>query len=286
MVYIRSKKVNGIDYAYLVKSVWNTRKNTSNQQTIKYLGKASDIKIGDIPKEYNNDPKILEFISFYSNDRQEKDSLITKIQEEIFKLLVGCNVKGLVRIYEKHRRLIELSSFYDKLMKPVMYNIGDLWEQGKLDVATEHVCSNMTNNLIKLINKRIDKATLNFKHKILICTPEGELHNLACNMFESLLLSKGFKIYNISPSVPSDSIISYVKKVEPDIILISVTLEENISAVQRLINEIRSKFHIPMVVRGAATNQIPLGSISDVIIMQNGSLSELLKLINSVFSNR
>jgi cobalamin-dependent methionine synthase I len=71
-------------------------------------------------------------------------------------------------------------------------------------------------------------------------------------MFESLLLSKEFKIYNISPSVPSDSIISYVKKVEPDIILISVTLEENISAVQRLINEIRSKFHIPMVVRGAA----------------------------------
>jgi hypothetical protein len=65
-----------------------------------------------------------------------------------------------------------------------------------------------------------------------------------------------------------------------------VTLEENISAVQRLINEIRSKFHIPMVVGGATTNQIPLGSISDVIIMQNGSLSELLKLINSVFSNR
>jgi MerR family transcriptional regulator, light-induced transcriptional regulator len=286
MVYIRSKKVKGIDYAYLVKSVWNTRKNTSNQQTIKYLGKASDIKIGDIPKEYNNDPKILAFISSYSKDRQEKDSLITKIQEEIFKFLVGCNVKGLVTIYEKHRRLIELSSFYDKLMKPVMYNIGDLWEQGKLDVATEHVCSNMTNNLIKSINKRIDKATLNFKYKILICTPEGELHNLACNMIESLLLSKGFKIYNISPSVPSDSIISYVKKVEPDIILISVTLEENISAVQRLINEIRSKFHIPMVVGGAATNQIPLGSISDVIIMQNGSLSELLKLINSVFSNR
>jgi methanogenic corrinoid protein MtbC1 len=90
-------------------------------------------------------------------------------------------------------------------MKPVMYNIGDFWGQGKLDVATEHVCSNMTNNLIKSINKRIDKATLNFKYKILICTPESELHNLACNMIESLLLSKGFKIYNISPSVPSDS---------------------------------------------------------------------------------
>ena len=51
MVYIRSKKVKGIDYAYLVKSVWDKRKNTSSQQTIKYLGKASDIKFNDIPKE-------------------------------------------------------------------------------------------------------------------------------------------------------------------------------------------------------------------------------------------
>src|SRR6187200_1594296 len=286
MVYIRSKKVKGIDYAYLVKSVWNKRKNTSNQQTIKYLGKASDIKIYDIPKEYNNDPKILAFISSYSKDRQQKDSLITKIREEIFKLLVECDVKGLIRIYEKYRRLTELSSFYDKLLKPVMYSIGDLWEQGKLDVATEHVCSNVTNNLIRSINERTDKAKLNFRNKILICTPEGELHNLACNMIESLLLSKGFQIYNISPSVPLNSIIRYVKNVGPDIILISVTLEENISVAERLINEIRSKFHIPVVLGGSATKQIPIGSIIDVIIMRNGSLSEVLNLINSAHTNR
>jgi MerR family transcriptional regulator, light-induced transcriptional regulator len=286
MVYIRSKKVKGIEYAYLVKSVWNKRKNTSNQQTIKYLGKASDIKIDDIPKEYNNDPKILAFISSYSKDRQQKDSLITKIREEIFKLLVECDVKGLIRIYEKYRRLIELSSFYDKLLKPVMYSIGDLWEQGKLDVATEHVCSNVTNNLIRSINERTDKAKLNFRNKILICTPEGELHNLACNMIESLLLSKGFQIYNISPSVPLDSIIRYVKNVGPDIILISVTLEENISVAERLINEIRSKFHIPVILGGSAAKQIPIGSIIDVIIMRNGSLSEVLNLINSAYTNR
>ena len=116
-------------------------------------------------------------------------------------MLVECDVKGLVRIYEKYRSLIELHSFYDDLLKPVMHNIGNLWVKGKLNVATEHVCSNATNNLIKLINEKTNKAKLNFKYKILICTPEGELHNIACNMIESLLLSKGFKIYNISPSV-------------------------------------------------------------------------------------
>jgi hypothetical protein len=92
-------------------------------------------------------------------------------------------------------------------------------------------------------------------------------------MIESLLLSKGFQIYNISPSVPLDSIIRYVKNVGPDIIL-------------RLINEIRSKFHIPVVLGGSATKQIPIGSIIDVIIMRNGSLSEVLNLINSAYTNR
>jgi methanogenic corrinoid protein MtbC1 len=286
MVYIRSKEVKGIDYAYLVKSVWDKRKNTSSQQTIKYLGKASDIKFNDIPKEYSKDPKILAFISSYSGDRLERELLITRIQEEIFKLLIECDVKGLVRIYEKYCSLIELSSFYDELLKPVMHNIGNLWVQGKLDVATEHVCSNATNNLIKLINEKTNKAKLNFKYKILICTPEGELHNIACNMIESLLLSKGFKIYNISPSVPLDSIVGYVKNIDPDIILISVTLEENIMAVKRLINQIRSKFSIPVVVGGEGVNQLLVGSKIDVIIMQDGSLSELLKLINAAFSIR
>ena len=105
-------------------------------------------------------------------------------------------------------------------------------------------------------------------------------------MIESLLLSKGFQIYNISPSVPLDSIIRYEKNVGPDIILISVTLEENISVAERLINEIRSKFHIPVVLGGSATKQIPIGSIIDVIIMRNGSLSEVLNLINSAYTDR
>lgn len=284
IVYIRSKKVKGINYAYLVKTIWDKRNNTSNHKTIKYLGKASNIKITDIPKEYSKDPKIVAFVSSYSGDQTEKESLIAKIQEEIFKLLIECDLKGLVRIYEKHRTLIELSSFYDNLLKPVMYNIGDLWAQGKLDVATEHVFSNMTNNLMTTINERIAKAKL-VEYKILVCTPEGELH-IACSMMESILLTKGSKVYNISPSAPVQSVTSYVKNVEPDVILISVTLEEIIVAVEGLINEIRWNFHITVVVGVAATNKIRSDRIIDATIMQNGSLGELVRLINSAFRNR
>jgi MerR family transcriptional regulator, light-induced transcriptional regulator len=129
MVYIRNKKVKGIDYAYLVQSVWDPKRNISSQHTIKYLGKASQITIDDIPEEYRSDRKILAFVSVFSSYHEERKKLISEIQEEIFVLLNNCNVKGL-------------SDFYAKLLKRVMYRIGNLWQKGQLDVATEQASTN------------------------------------------------------------------------------------------------------------------------------------------------
>lgn len=71
-MYIRIKKIKGIEYAYLVKSYWSKRKKTPKQKTIKYLGRVHKfkrtkdysiekyLKIKDIEKYFNKTPiKIL-----------------------------------------------------------------------------------------------------------------------------------------------------------------------------------------------------------------------------------
>ena len=159
MVYIRNKKVKGSEYSYLVHSVWDPRKNMSRQQTIKYLGKASHITLADIPEEYRNDTKILAFISAFSSYQEDKKKLLAKIQEEIFILLTDCNFSGLVDLYEKYSKVFGLIEFYDKLLKPVMYKIGDLWEQKRIDVGTEHASTNTAIGLIKAINEQVTTKT-------------------------------------------------------------------------------------------------------------------------------
>ena len=294
MVYIRNKKVKGIDYAYLVQSVWDAKRNMSRQQTIKYLGKASQITIDDIPEGYRNDTKILAFISAFSSYQEERNALISKIQEEMFILLNDCNVNGLVDVYEKYSRLFGLTEFYDKLLKPVMYRIGDLWQKGQLDVATEHASTNTAIGLIKIINERIitartkmtqkSSSSSSSQYKAVICTPDGELHGLACNMIESLLLNKGFKVYNISTSIPADYIIDYVRNVQPDIIFISITLSENIKSAERLIEQIHAKYNnkLPIVVGGSAYNKVEHyqnGTIN-AFIMKDASFHEIMNLVN------
>jgi MerR family transcriptional regulator, light-induced transcriptional regulator len=285
MVYIRNKNVKGTDYAYLVQSVWDPKKNVSRQSTIKYLGKASEVTIEDIPEEYRDDTKILAFVSAFSSHQEERKELISRIQEEVFILLNDCNVKGLVDIYEKYSRLLGLTDFYDKLLKPVMYRIGDLWQKGQLDVATEHASTNTALGLVKIINERITARTKepSSRYKAVICTPDGELHGLACNMIESLLLSKGFKVYNISTSIPSDYIIDYIRDLQPDIVLVSITLVENIKSAERLVHQIHAKYNnkLPVVVGGSAFNNMKQcqNNIIDAFIINYASFGDIMKLV-------
>lgn len=285
MVYIRNKKVKGIDYAYLVQSVWDPKRNISRQSTIKYLGKASEVTIEDIPEEYRDDTKILAFVSAFSSHQEERKELISRIQEEVFILLNDCNVKGLVDIYEKYSRLFGLSDFYDKLLKPVMYRIGDLWQKGQLDVATEHASTNTALGLVKIINERITVRIKDssYQYKAVICTPDGELHGLACNMIESILLTKGFKVYNISTSIPSDYIIDYIRNLQPDIVLVSITLVENIKSAERLIRQIHAKYNnkLPVVVGGSAFNNMKQyqNHTIDAFIMNYASFGDIMKMV-------
>ena len=62
MVYLRKKKVKGMDYLYLVRSVWNREKKTSRQVTVKYLGESTSVTRDDIPIEFRDDPKINSFL--------------------------------------------------------------------------------------------------------------------------------------------------------------------------------------------------------------------------------
>ena len=251
MVYIRSKRVKGIEYAYLVKSEWDADAKTSKQQTIKYLGRSSDVEFEDIPSQYQQDPKILSFLSEHSpQDLSKKKKLIETSCKKLYLALASGDVDGAAKVYEGSRDVLTLEEFYDKILKLVMYDIGMKWEKGVIDITTEHVCTNTAYGLLATINERISKSDNH--ERILLCCPEGELHGLSASVIESVLKNRGYKVFNATPSIPTDSIISFIKNAEPDLIMISITLSDNIKAGERLVKRIRSDFLTPILVGGLA----------------------------------
>ena len=242
--------MKGHSYAYLVRNVWDNKNGRVRQEIVKYLGRSSKVALEDIPKELQKDPNVVTFIACHSSDVEKMEFTM---KEEMLELLKRNDTNSLVDIFERYSQFFGLLKFYERLLAPVMYKVGDLWKANKLDVATEHVCSNAAHTLVKIINERVSRnAVANRKAlKILICTPEGEYHSLGCMVIESFLRSKGYYVYNIAPSVPSDAIIAFAGKFNPDLIMISITLDENIDASKKLINKIlESRISAPPILIG------------------------------------
>jgi methanogenic corrinoid protein MtbC1 len=258
LVFIRHKKIKGHLYAYLVRNRWDKQNNKVKQEIVKYLGNSSKLMLQDIPREYQNDPNIVTFISTHTLDIGIIEGMESSLMDELLKDLMNHDIDRLIVICEKYSRIFGLAKFYERVLTPVMYKVGNMWAQGIIDVAMEHVCSNAAHSLVTITNEKFSrnsKENANTKKKILLCTPEGELHSLGCMVIESVLINKGYSVINIAPSVPSISVISFVNKLEPDLIIISITLVENLRPAKRLIHDIlESKgAHFPILVGGNGT---------------------------------
>ncbi|MGZ5470453.1 MAG: cobalamin B12-binding domain-containing protein, partial [Nitrososphaeraceae archaeon] len=167
------------------------------------------------------------------------------------------------------------------------------WENGEIDVATEHVCSNAVNNLIDLINQKNTKQVFKryeYTKSIVLCTPEGELHSIGCKIIESLLLEKGYEVYNITSPLPTNSIKSYLNNIKFGLLLISVTLEGNLDSVIRFVKEIRNSCNIPIIVGGnaikfASKSQIQLLEKYDKVYFDLEKLGNLITNIKILIDN-
>ena len=158
MVYIRAKKIKSDQYLYLVKSVWDAKKNTSKQEIVKYLGKSSDVVNDDLPIDYRNDPKILSVIAKYNpKDIKKREESSIKSKKQLYKKLTEGDIQESLKIYEEYVKIFNIQDFFDKILKPVMYEIGDDWAKNVISIGTEHVASNTAQTLVKKITGKSPK---------------------------------------------------------------------------------------------------------------------------------
>ena len=280
MVYIRAKKVKSDQYLYLVKSIWDSKRSTSKQEIVKYLGKASDVIKDDIPLEFRNDAKILSVLASYNpEDIQKREDATKKSKQQLFKKLTDGNIEECIKIYKSYVEIFNIADFFDKILRPVMAKIGKDWETGKLTIATEHVASNIAQTLVKIIMDQ-SSGTGN-KKKVMICVPVGEEHHIGCDVLETYLTIKGFKVFNMGTSIPTESIMEFINMKKPDIVLISITIQDNVLAGQRLAKKIRGQSKIPILVGGYAM-QIENTPKFEGNVIGDTSLEDIPKILRKI----
>lgn len=280
MVYIRKKQVKGADYLYLVKSIWDKKKKTSKQETIKYLGQASLVSRDDVPTEYRDNPKLISYLLENTPQNKKTENMaLKKLQSQLHSSLIKGDLTSSLRISNSFIKKSSMDKFYEKILNPVMENIGYMWQNGKLTIASEHIASNTTQSIIKIISDKQKKSKLD-KGKILLTTPIGEEHNIGCNVLESFLLSKGYTVYNLSPSTPAQSLLRFMKTVNVKVVIISIMTKDNIKSGKRLAKKIYDENkHVKIILGGQALRGSNTHSSNITIINNSKSLYEITQML-------
>ena len=134
-----------------------------------------------------------------------------------------------------------LGRFFEEVIEPIMVRVGLDWEEGVITVAKEHMISAQVGDLmVELFStfSPIDKSEE--LPTVLVATAPKELHALGAKTISKMLEYYGFKSAYLGSDLSQDEICNAVLEMQPDVLVLSVTLEVHVMEVQALVAKLKS----------------------------------------------
>ncbi len=134
--------------------------------------------------------------------------------------------------------VIPFEDALQRVLLPLQRRIGELWHQGRLNVAVEHYVT-------KLIQQKLfsvmNQLPLNDNGpRVVVGCPAGEFHELGAQAVAYQCAMRGCQIYYLGPNVPMTDLQTFCQRVGPDLVLLSITEYRTDEEAQRFLRALES----------------------------------------------
>ncbi|MDA3928258.1 MAG: cobalamin-dependent protein [Prolixibacteraceae bacterium] len=136
---------------------------------------------------------------------------------------------------------VDIKQLYDDILKRSLYNIGEMWETGKITVSTEHLASAIVETILSEIYFKIITQNKSNKTAVLACT-ENEFHQIGIKMVSDIFEKNGWHVSFSGTNTTSEYLIEQIESLHPDILAISLSIPFNFPTLEKMIVEIREKY--------------------------------------------
>jgi cobalamin-dependent methionine synthase I len=145
-----------------------------------------------------------------------------------------------------------LRPLYEDLVQRSLYEIGELWEQGKISVATEHMATAICESLLNLSYPRLFAVPRNGKSAVVSCLA-NEHHQIGAKMVADLFELHGWRGYFLGANTPVQDLLALIAEKRPDVVALSLASLIGLDAFVGAATEIRKAFpEVPLLVGGQA----------------------------------
>ena len=156
-----------------------------------------------------------------------------RLLDDLMESLHPLNKAGFERRLNGAVAVIPFEEAVQRILLPLQRRVGELWHQGRLNVAVEHYVTKIIQQ--KLFSVMNQLPVNEFGPRILIACPEGETHEIGAQAVAYIAAMRGCHVYYLGPNLPSSDLATFCETIKPDLVLLSLTeIKEEAAALQQL----------------------------------------------------
>lgn len=144
-----------------------------------------------------------------------------RLLDDLIGLLDPLDKAGFERKLNGAVAVIPFDEAVQRILFPLQRRIGDLWHEGRLNVAVEHYVTKLVQQ--KLFSVMNQLPVNEFGPRILIACPEGESHEIGAQAVAYIAATRGCQVYYLGPDLPSSDLVDFCEQINPDLVLLSLT---------------------------------------------------------------
>lgn len=146
------------------------------------------------------------------------------LREFLAALVAGEPGRAEVTVGEAIDAGLSAAAIDEAIVAPAMRAVGQMWSEGELSVAQEHLATEISFRVLALQREAFRTVARRTRAIVVLAAPEGERHVLGLNMAADLLAEGGYDVRLLGADVPTASLPDMLDRMHADILGLTSTM--------------------------------------------------------------
>lgn len=133
----------------------------------------------------------------------------------------------------------ELGKFYSEIITPALYEIGRLWEEGKISAVQEHLATAISMRIMTAMYGSFVMGDPTKGTAIVTAAP-NEYHEVGARMVSDQLEMDGWQVEYLGANSPTVDLIDLLRQKKPFFLGIAAVIPFNIEGIRRIIESMKT----------------------------------------------
>lgn len=176
----------------------------------------------------------------------------TQLNSYLDDLVAGRRTACAARVDALLAQGVTPREIYVDLFQHTLYEVGRRWEAGEVSVATEHVATAITEELLGRVFPHVARRPSRGRRAVVSCAA-NEFHQIGGRIVADTLEGMGWDVDFVGAGASIDELVDSVRRAPADLVAISVSVDLHLKRMEETVRAVRAADpHVPIAVGGRA----------------------------------